>query len=70
LLEGKNVNLRIIEKEDLPLVAEWLNKLDFWGEYNPLMQMSKAELQKWYDNLSPDERWFLIEKKLNSSLLC
>jgi len=68
LLEGKNVNLRIGEKEDLPMVAEWLNKLDFWGECNPLMQMSKADLQKRYDNLSPDERWFFIEKKDGSKV--
>jgi ribosomal-protein-alanine N-acetyltransferase len=63
LLEGKNVNLRIMEKEDVPMVADWLCNLDFWGEYNPVMQMSKADLQKMYDNWSPEERWFLIEKK-------
>jgi len=65
LLEGKDVNLRIIEKEDLPLIAEWLNNLDFFGEYNTLMQISKADLQKTYDNLPSEGRWFwfLIEKK-------
>jgi RimJ/RimL family protein N-acetyltransferase len=68
LLEGKNVNLRVAEKEDLPMVAEWLNKLDFWGEYNSLMQMSKADLQKTYDNKSPDEGWFFIEKKDGSKV--
>jgi RimJ/RimL family protein N-acetyltransferase len=66
LLEGKNVNLRVVEKEDLPLVGEWLNNLDFFGEYNPLWQMSKADLQKTYENQSPDERWFFIEKKEGS----
>lgn len=25
MLEGKNVNLRVMEKEDLPLFAEWLS---------------------------------------------
>ena len=68
MLEGKNVNLRVLEKEDLPMVAEWLNKLDFFGEYNPLMQMSRADLQKMYDNLSPDEKWFFIEKKDGSKV--
>jgi RimJ/RimL family protein N-acetyltransferase len=68
LLEGKNVNLRIVEKEDLSLGAEWLNNIDFFGEYNPLMQMSKADLQKMYDNLSPEGRWFLIEKKDGSKI--
>jgi predicted acetyltransferase len=32
------------------------------------MQMSKADLQKRYDNLSPDERWFFIEKKDGSKV--
>jgi ribosomal-protein-alanine N-acetyltransferase len=68
LLEGKTVNLRIVEKEDLSLAAEWLNNLDFFGEYNPLMQMSKADLEKMYDNRSPEERWFVIEKKDGSKV--
>jgi ribosomal-protein-alanine N-acetyltransferase len=68
LLEGKTVNLRIVEKEDLLLVAEWLNNLDFFGEYTPLMQMPTADLQKMYDNLSPEERWFFIEKKDGSKV--
>jgi RimJ/RimL family protein N-acetyltransferase len=68
LLEGKTVNLKVMEKEDLPLAAEWRNNLGFWGEYNPLMQTSKADMQKMYDNLSPEERWFFIEKKDGSKV--
>ena len=33
LLEGKNVNLRVTEKEDLPLLAEWFSKPEVLGEY-------------------------------------
>ena len=68
MLEGKNVNLRIEEKEDLPLVAEQLNNLDFFGEYNPLMQMSKADLEKRFEISSPEEKWFFIEKKDGSKI--
>jgi len=46
LLEGKLVNLRIVEKEDLPLAAEWTNNPDFMGEYNPLIQVSREDIQK------------------------
>lgn len=46
MLEGRNVNLRIMEKGDLPLFAEWLNKPEFMGEYNPLRQMSRTEAEK------------------------
>jgi RimJ/RimL family protein N-acetyltransferase len=63
LLEGKNVNLRIVEKEDLQLITEWTASPDFLGEYVVLWQRSRAEWQKKYDELTPEERWFLIEKK-------
>jgi len=47
----------------LPLVAEWLNNPDYFGEFNPLMQLSRAELEKRF-NEKPDEvNWFIIEKK-------
>jgi RimJ/RimL family protein N-acetyltransferase len=34
-LEGKNVNLRVMEKEDLPLLQEWMNNPEFMGEFQP-----------------------------------
>jgi RimJ/RimL family protein N-acetyltransferase len=68
LLEGKNVNLRVIEREDLPLLAEWRSSLDFQGEYNLLIQESKMELERRYGSLSPEEKWFLIEKKDGSKI--
>jgi RimJ/RimL family protein N-acetyltransferase len=63
LLEGKNVNLRVIEKEDLPLIAEWESTLDYISRYNPLRQVSKADVERSYEKLHPDEKWFFIEKK-------
>jgi RimJ/RimL family protein N-acetyltransferase len=67
LLEGKNVNLRVMEKEDLPLFAEWFNKPEVFGEYNPLHQMSKTEVEKVLDNPS-DVQPFIIEKKDGSKI--
>ena len=67
MLEGKNVNLRIMEKEDLPLFAEWFNKPEVFGEYNPLHQISRTEAEKMLENpleLKP----FLIEKKDGSKI--
>jgi len=63
LLEGNVVNLRIMEKEDLRLVTEWANNPEFGGEYEPLEQVSYNEVEKWYDSLSSEEKWFIIEKK-------
>ena len=68
MLEGKNVNLRAMEKEDLPLVAEWANNPEFSGEYEPLEQVSLQEVEKWYSNLRSEERWFIIEKKDGSKI--
>ena len=62
LLEGKNVNLRIMEKEDLPLLQEWMNNPEFMGEFQPPIQWSRAELEKF--GSSPFEpKTFIIEKK-------
>ena len=68
MLEGKNVNLRIMEKEDLPLVTEWANNPEFSGEYEPFEQVSLQEVEKWYDNLRPEEKWFIIERKDGSKI--
>jgi RimJ/RimL family protein N-acetyltransferase len=62
LLEGKNVNLRVVEKEDLPLLKEWRNNLEFIGHYQLISQETVKDLEKQYDE-HVDERWFFIEKK-------
>ena len=62
------MNLRVVEKEDLPWVAECINNPEFYGEYEPLMQVSRTELEKKYDKLTPKEKWFIIEKKDGSKI--
>jgi RimJ/RimL family protein N-acetyltransferase len=62
LLEGKTINLRVVEKDDLPLLADWSNNLEFFSDmWFP--QMSKTEWEKRYDRFTPDTKWFFIEKK-------
>jgi RimJ/RimL family protein N-acetyltransferase len=63
LLNGNNVNLRIVEKEDLPLISEWMADFDFLGEHVALWQKSRMDWQKRYDSLPSDEKWFVIEEK-------
>ena len=63
MLEGNNLNLRVTEKEDLPLFAEWINNREFLGEYESFEPISRMELEKQYDKLTPEEKWFFIEKK-------
>ena len=68
LLEGKNVNLRLEEKEDMKLVSEWLNNPDYWGEYLPLKQQSRTEVEKEYDSQPQESKWFIVEKKDGSKI--
>lgn len=68
MLEGKNVNLRIVDKDDLRLFTEFLNDLKIGGEYMPILQQYKAVIEKKYDELSPEEKWFFIEKKDGSKI--
>jgi len=58
------VNLRVAEKEDLPLLSEWFNSPEFAGRYNPLdAQESKTDIEKRYEKLGSEKVWFLILKK-------
>jgi len=68
LLEGRLVNLRVMEKEELPLFAEWLSTPEFIGEYNPLRQTSKTEIEKDYDKSTLEQTGFIIEKKDGSKI--
>ena len=64
MLEGKNVNLRIMEKDDLQLIAEWFSSPEVFGEYNPLHQMSRTDVEKMLERENPHEmKPFIIEKK-------
>ena len=69
MLEGKLLHLRVVEKEDLPLLLEWFNSPEFAGRYNPLdAQESKVEIEKRYDKLGSEKVWFLIQKKDGSKI--
>jgi len=63
LLEGKTVNLRILEKEDLSLYVKWFNDPSFFGEYNPLVQATRVEMEKEYDTDPSERKRFFVEKK-------
>jgi len=69
MLEGKNVNLRVMEKEDLSLYMEWANNPEFWGEYLRLLQISRTEIEKAFEKDSPFEsKTFIAEKKDGSKI--
>jgi diamine N-acetyltransferase len=63
LLEEKKVNLRIMEREDLPFYLNWVNDPAFFGECNPLEQETKAGMEKDFDTAPSGRQRFFIEKK-------
>ena len=62
------MNLKIVEKEDLPLFAEWVNKPEVFGEYNTLRQVSKTEMEKNFEKDNTGFTDFIIEKKNGSKI--
>jgi len=63
LLEGKNVNLRLTEKEDLPLFAEWFNSAEWFGQYSSPSQYTLAGLEEWLNSAVFETKVLVIEKK-------
>ena len=57
------VDLRILEKEDLALFAEWVNNPDFYGDCDILDQRARNEIEKRFENSPPEDRKFVIQKK-------
>jgi hypothetical protein len=60
LLEGKKINLRPYKKEDVPLLAKWLNNTDFVGKYFMPVMFPMATFEKAYADPKPDRARFII----------
>jgi RimJ/RimL family protein N-acetyltransferase len=63
LLEGRNLNLRIMEKEDIPLILEWLNNPEFYHHYFSPIQRTRSEVEKAFESNPFEFKQFIIEKK-------
>lgn len=61
------MNLRIAEKEDVSLLAEWVNDVELMGQYSDFpTQISKVQLEKrMFEPQLPQMEWvdFIIQKK-------
>jgi len=67
LLEGKSVNLRAMEKDDVDFVVDCSNDINSY-EYDPITQVSRTEKIKEFDNptqlsILTERGRFIIEKK-------
>ncbi len=63
MLEGKTVNLRVREKEDLAVFMEWMNDPELVGEYQPFIQRDRVEMEKMLEGGPFEQKVFVIEKK-------
>jgi len=59
MLEGININLRAMEPDDISLIHEWLNNIEFQGRYTPLIQRSKDEMKRRFSEISADQKRFI-----------
>jgi RimJ/RimL family protein N-acetyltransferase len=67
LLEGRNVNLRLMEREDVDFMVQLRNDLDS-NVYVSVKQLTRAEMTKDLENPGPlalmtERKQFIIEKK-------
>jgi RimJ/RimL family protein N-acetyltransferase len=63
LLEGKNIRLKLCDKEDLDFFVDFWNNLDYYGDYEPIMeQMTKTEAEKRFADAS-EKATFIVQKK-------
>ncbi len=62
MLKGHKINLELVEKSDLSLIKQWMNDVDFVGEFEPFDQVSLEDLEKQHDGRG-DGQWYLVEKK-------
>ena len=62
MLDGDNVRLALVKKDDLDRLHYWFNDPEYTGEYEPLFQITRKELDKRFQNLK-DESWWFIQLK-------
>ena len=68
MLEGKIVNLRVLEREDVDYLVECVNDINFMGEYAWGEQVTKSQLLRYFDNPSTmiiltETKQFIVQKK-------
>lgn len=52
-----------MDSEDVSLVSEWFNNLEFQGSFTPMVQKSKAEFNIRFCEISDEHKEYIIEKK-------
>lgn len=56
MLKGKNIYLRLIERDDLPLLVTWRNKPETWACFFNKFPLSMAGQDRWFANLQANDK--------------
>jgi RimJ/RimL family protein N-acetyltransferase len=63
MLEGRRVRLKIFDKEDLSFFVDFWNNLDYYGDYESIMeQITNTEAEKRFADTSKSVT-FIVQKK-------
>lgn len=65
MIEGKKVNLRALEKDDIKKAIKWINDPEVIRYLSMVFPISMAEEEKWFDDYlkSKDDKIFAIDTK-------
>ena len=62
MLQGKLVNIRLVERDEVEYIHRWETDPDVTGPYEPIVQKTLSGFIKRYDERG-DDGWFFIETK-------
>jgi len=70
-LTGTRVYLRPFSRDDLPYIQKWSNDAELRRLIGEVAPMSRAETEKWYNELLADKDriWFVIVLKKNDRII-
>ena len=65
MIEGKKVNLRALEKDDIKKAIKWINDPEVIKYLSMVFPISMAEEEKWFDDYlkRKDDKIFAIDTK-------
>jgi len=51
MIKGKRVGLRAVEKQDLPLLRDWRNIVEFRKHFREVRELSLTDQEAWFEHL-------------------
>ena len=72
MITGKNLGLRAVEKEDLPLFRDWRNLTNFRRNFREVRELSLTDQEAWFDSLQKTKHinymFTIVDLKTNEAI--